>query len=93
MVQPEKRLLWHPRGSSKFVVGGHSQIALYEYEHGTSQSSVPEIRHVTSRHDLHYMKVCTSELPFFDFCRIMASLEINRINFTTVLRLVSRSSI
>lgn len=52
MVLPEKRLLWHPRQENKFVVGGGSQITLYEWarEH-------PRIRHVTSQQDLQYMKV------------------------------------
>ncbi|KAJ7727968.1 hypothetical protein B0H16DRAFT_1665587 [Mycena metata] len=48
---PEKRLLWHPRQENKFVVGGGSQITLYEW--------VPEqqeIRHITSQHDLQFMK-------------------------------------
>ncbi|KAJ7477171.1 hypothetical protein B0H11DRAFT_2234647 [Mycena galericulata] len=50
-VHPEKRLLWHPRQENKFVVGGGSQITLYEWapEH-------QEIRHVTSQHDLQFMK-------------------------------------
>jgi len=52
MVQQDKRLLWHPRHDNKFVVGGNSQITLYEWA-----SEYPEIRHVTSQHDLHFMKV------------------------------------
>ena len=51
MVQPDKRLLWHPRKTNKFVVGGHSQITLYEWA-----SEYPEIRHITSQHDLNFMK-------------------------------------
>jgi len=54
MVQPDKRLLWHPRQENKFVVGGNSQITLYEWA-----AEFPEIRHVTSQHDLHFMKVST----------------------------------
>jgi hypothetical protein len=54
---PEKRLLWHPRKDNKFVVGGGSDIALYEWA-----PDHPEIRHVTSRHDLQFMKVRTSTL-------------------------------
>lgn len=50
--QPEKRLLWHPRRENKFVVGGNTQITLYEWA-----PDYPEIRHVTSRHDLQFMKV------------------------------------
>lgn len=51
MGQPEKRLLWHPRQDNKFLVGGGSQITLYEWA-----SDFPEIRQVTSRHDLLHMK-------------------------------------
>ncbi|KAF8893606.1 hypothetical protein BD779DRAFT_1609907 [Infundibulicybe gibba] len=47
----EKRLLWHPRHDNRFVVGGGSQITLYE-----CASEFPEIRHVTSQHDMQYMK-------------------------------------
>ncbi|KAF7782973.1 hypothetical protein Agabi119p4_2349 [Agaricus bisporus var. burnettii] len=51
MVLPEKRLLWHPRHENKFVVGGGSQITLYEWE-----KEYPRIRHITSQQDLQYMK-------------------------------------
>ncbi|TFK24770.1 hypothetical protein FA15DRAFT_618942 [Coprinopsis marcescibilis] len=51
MVQSDKRVLWHPRHDNKFVVGGNSQITLYEWA-----SDFPEIRHITSQHDLHHMK-------------------------------------
>ena len=51
MVQLDKRLLWHPRKTNKFVVGGQSQITLYEWA-----SEYPEIRHITSQHDLNFMK-------------------------------------
>ncbi|KAJ7762788.1 hypothetical protein DFH07DRAFT_404320 [Mycena maculata] len=53
MVGPgsEKRLLWHPRQENKFVVGGGSQITLYEWA-----PEQQEIRHVTSQHDLQFMK-------------------------------------
>ncbi|KAF8211587.1 hypothetical protein K438DRAFT_1807564 [Mycena galopus ATCC 62051] len=51
MVQPEKRLLWHPRQENKFVVGGGSQITLYEW---TPEQQ--EIRRITSQHDLQFMK-------------------------------------
>ncbi|KAJ3724673.1 hypothetical protein C8R42DRAFT_662481 [Lentinula raphanica] len=50
-IQSDKRVLWHPRHTNKFVVGGGSQITLYELS-----DEQPEIRHVTSQHDLHYMK-------------------------------------
>lgn len=52
MGQPDKRLLWHPRQDNKFLVGGGSQITLYEWA-----PEFPEIRQVTSRHDLPHMKV------------------------------------
>ncbi|KAJ7499365.1 hypothetical protein FB451DRAFT_1118430 [Mycena latifolia] len=50
-VQLEKRLLWHPRQENKFVVGGGSQITLYEWA-----PEQQEIRHITSQHDLQFMK-------------------------------------
>ncbi|KAK2460109.1 hypothetical protein APHAL10511_007875 [Amanita phalloides] len=48
---PEKRLVWHPRRDDQFVVGGGTQITLYELA-----GEYPEIRHVTSRHDLYHMR-------------------------------------
>ncbi|KAJ7229086.1 hypothetical protein GGX14DRAFT_416631 [Mycena pura] len=51
MVNPEKRLLWHPRQQNKFVVGGGSQITLYEWA-----ADQQEIRHITSQNDLQFMK-------------------------------------
>ncbi|KAG6890445.1 hypothetical protein C0992_001638 [Termitomyces sp. T32_za158] len=51
MVQYDKKLLWHPRGSNRFIVGGGSQITLYEWT-----PSHPEIRQVTSQHDLQHLK-------------------------------------
>lgn len=52
LIQHEKRLLWHPRQDNKFAVGGSSQITLYEWA-----QDYPEIRQVTSQHDLQLMKV------------------------------------
>jgi len=49
---PERQLLWHPRGLDKFIIGGGSQITLYEWS-----SDEPAIRHVTSQQDLQSMKV------------------------------------
>lgn len=49
----EKRLLWHPRCDNKFVVGGGSQMTMYEWA-----PEKPEIRHVNSQNDLQFMKVC-----------------------------------
>lgn len=48
----DKRLLWHPRHQSRFVVGGGSQITLYEW---ISESS--EIKQVTAQQDLPHMRV------------------------------------
>ena len=47
-AQSERRLVWHPRQTNRFVVGGGSQIVLYEWS-----TSHPGIRHVTSRQDSH----------------------------------------
>lgn len=57
VVQTEKRLLWHPRLDNKFLVGGASQITLYEWAPDSS-----EIKHVTSKQDLNLMKVGESVL-------------------------------
>lgn len=61
-VQTEKRLLWHPRLDDKFLVGGGSQVTLYEW---VAESS--EIKHVTSKQDLNLMKV---EQPLHALCII-----------------------
>ncbi|KAF7301219.1 zinc-ribbon-16 domain-containing protein [Mycena indigotica] len=59
---PDKRLLWHPQQRNKFVVGGGSQITLYEWA-----AESQEIRHVTSQHDLQFMKTFAwSPDPAFD---------------------------
>ena len=52
MMQGDRRLLWHPRLDNKFLVGGGSQITLYQWVPDTS-----EIRQVTSKQDLNMMKV------------------------------------
>lgn len=49
----ERRAQWHPRHDNKFIVGGGSQITLYEWA-----ADFAEIRHVTSQHDLQFMRVC-----------------------------------
>ena len=54
MVSSEKRLIWHPRGQNKFVVGGSTQITLYEWLPGSS-----EIKQVASQLELNQMKVST----------------------------------
>lgn len=48
----EKKLLWHPRQEDKFIVGGGSQLSLYEWAPGSSV-----IKLVTTQADLQYMKV------------------------------------
>jgi len=53
----EKRLLWHPWHDSKFIVGGGSQIVLYEWA-----TEYPRIRHTTSQQDLYQMKVLEHSL-------------------------------
>ncbi len=52
VAQPEKRLIWHPRGQNKFIVGGSTQITLYEW---IPQSS--ELKQVASQLELNQMKV------------------------------------
>ncbi|GBE80545.1 WD40 repeat-like protein [Sparassis crispa] len=51
VAQTEKRLLWHPGRENKFVVGGGTQLTLYEW---VPESS--EIKQVTSQLDLTLMK-------------------------------------
>lgn len=51
-AQAEKHLLWHPRRQHKFVVGGGSQMSMYEWAADRS-----EIRHLSSQSDLSFMKV------------------------------------
>ncbi|KAG1812241.1 uncharacterized protein BJ212DRAFT_1448295 [Suillus subaureus] len=61
-AQAEKRLLWHPRWENKFMVGGGSQMTMYEWAPEES-----EIRHVTSQNDLQFMKCFAwSPDPAFD---------------------------
>ncbi|KIP06122.1 hypothetical protein PHLGIDRAFT_107382 [Phlebiopsis gigantea 11061_1 CR5-6] len=62
VLQTEKRLIWHPRLDNKFLVGGGSQVTLYEW---VSDSS--EIKHVTSKQDLNLMKcIAWSPDPSYD---------------------------
>ncbi|EIW63592.1 uncharacterized protein TRAVEDRAFT_43879 [Trametes versicolor FP-101664 SS1] len=51
VAQADKRLLWHPRGQNKFVVGGSTQITLYEWLPQSSQ-----IKQVASQLELNTMK-------------------------------------
>ena len=57
VAQVDKRLIWHPRGQNKFIVGGSTQITLYEW---IPQSS--EIKQVASQLELSQMKV---SIPLF----------------------------
>ncbi|PCH35953.1 hypothetical protein WOLCODRAFT_126455 [Wolfiporia cocos MD-104 SS10] len=54
VVQNEKRLLWHPRRENRFIVGGGSQITLYDWALESS-----EIKQVTTQLDLNLMKCFT----------------------------------
>ncbi|KAI1787427.1 hypothetical protein LXA43DRAFT_1029054 [Ganoderma leucocontextum] len=51
VAQSDKRLIWHPRGQNKFIVGGSTQITLYEW---IPQSL--EIKQVASQLELNQMK-------------------------------------
>ncbi|KAI0645993.1 hypothetical protein C8Q79DRAFT_911480 [Trametes meyenii] len=51
VAQADKRLLWHPKGQHKFVVGGSTQITLYEWLPQSSQ-----IKQVGSQLELNMMK-------------------------------------
>lgn len=53
MAQPEKKLLWHPTRSNRFIVGGGNpgQIKVYDWD-GKS-----DITEVTALGDLQHMKV------------------------------------
>ena len=52
MMIPDKRVVWHPRLNDQFVVGGGTQITLFELGH-----EYPEIRQAASRNELHHMRV------------------------------------
>ncbi|KAI0266669.1 hypothetical protein BC834DRAFT_872947 [Gloeopeniophorella convolvens] len=47
----EKRIVWSPLGQNRFIVGGGSQLTLYDW---SSEDS--SIHHVASQHDLQSMK-------------------------------------
>lgn len=55
--QTDKHILWHPRRHNKFVVGGGSQLSMYEWA-----SELSEIRHLSSQGDLSFMKVNSHHL-------------------------------
>ena len=61
----DKKLLWNPRKQNSFIVGGGSQLRLFEWA-----PDVPEFRLVTSLADLQFMKV--SVLPILShFCSLI----------------------
>lgn len=60
MVLTDRRLLWHPRLDNKFLVGGGSQLTVYEWLPEAS-----EIKHVASKHDLQMLKVGGSHVFYF----------------------------
>ncbi|KAI0699871.1 hypothetical protein C8T65DRAFT_742322 [Cerioporus squamosus] len=51
VAQSDKRLIWHPRRQNKFIVGGSTQITLYEWLPHNS-----EIKQVASQLELTQMK-------------------------------------
>lgn len=63
----DKRLLWHPRHHDRFVVGGGSQITLYEWIPKSS-----EIKQVTAQQDLPHMRVTT--LPYMKICQLLSKI-------------------
>ena len=79
VVQTEKRLIWHPRLDNKFLVGGGSQVTLYEWLPDSS-----EIKHVTSKQDLNLMKVQQPPHPLRTLftartvCRLVARPGVRR---------------
>ncbi|KAG1854355.1 hypothetical protein C8R48DRAFT_721684 [Suillus tomentosus] len=85
-AQAEKRLLWHPRWENKFMVGGGSQMTMYEWAPEES-----EIRHVTSQNDLQFMKCFAwSPDPAFDDLFAVGSasgrVDLIRLEATKVAR-------
>ncbi|KAF9241774.1 hypothetical protein BU15DRAFT_87047 [Melanogaster broomeanus] len=85
-TQAEKHLLWHPRWQNKFVVGGGSQMSMYEWAADRS-----EIRHLSSQSDLSFMKCFAwSPDPAFDdlFAIGLASgrVDLLRLEATKVAR-------
>ncbi|KAG2365391.1 hypothetical protein BDR07DRAFT_1398968 [Suillus spraguei] len=85
-AQAEKRLLWHPRWENKFMVGGGSQMTMYEWAPDES-----EIRHVTSQNDLQFMKCFAwSPDPAFDDLFAVGSasgrVDLIRLEATKVAR-------
>ncbi|KAF9227102.1 WD40 repeat-like protein [Gyrodon lividus] len=85
-AQAEKHLLWHPRWQNKFVVGGGSQMSMYEWAADRS-----EIRHLSSQSDLSFMKCFAwSPDPAFDdlFAIGLASgrVDLLRLEATKIAR-------
>lgn len=85
-AQAEKQILWHPRSQSRFVVGGGSQISLYEWD-----SEQSEIRHLSSRSDFSFMK-CFAWSPspavddLFAVGLVSGRVELIRLEATRVAR-------
>ncbi|TDL25945.1 WD40 repeat-like protein [Rickenella mellea] len=63
----DRRLLWHPRLENRFIVGGGSQITLYEWSHHGR-----DVRQVTSRSDLQLMR-CFAWSPHERFDDLLAT--------------------
>lgn len=83
VAQADKRLLWHPRGQNKFVVGGSTQITLYEWLPQSSQ-----IKQVASQLELNTMKVCK---PIFFILMNSSPLLPSHISPCVVFRVVTGS--
>ena len=62
MVLADRRLLWHPRLDNRFLVGGGTQLTVYEW-----LPDLSEIKHVASKYDLQMLKVCIPMLHVVDF--------------------------
>ncbi|KAL4078226.1 hypothetical protein V8B97DRAFT_1865454 [Scleroderma yunnanense] len=85
-AQSEKQILWHPRWLNKFVVGGGSQMSMYEWA-----SEQSEIRHLSSQTDLSFMKCFAwSPDPAFDDLfavgLVSGRVELIRLESTRVAR-------
>ena len=78
MALQDKRIVWSPLRRHKFLVGGGSQLTLYDWSPDDSS-----VRHVASQQDLQLMKVVTLGLHLlFPVC----------LRRHSVLRLVSGPS-
>ena len=57
--QADKRIIWSPLRRHKFLVGGSSQLTLYDWSPDDSS-----VRHVASQQDLQLMKVTLVRIAF-----------------------------